>query len=127
MIIILNILSTIKRQIPTPVPREKFSEQTEHGTKEHNSSGNIIIFKQYKTPSCKSCPAHSECTRSKKGRVIQRTTFAEYYERNRRNFEEKEHLYKRRQAIVEHPLWYFKTTMGVQLYSYKEGNGKGKL
>jgi len=25
------------------------------------------------------CPAYSQCTRSKKGRILSRTTFAEYY------------------------------------------------
>ena len=95
--------------------------------KELTSSGNIIWFKQYKTQSCKTCQARSECTRSKTARLIHRSEFAEYYESNRRNFEEKEHLYKRRQAIVEHPLWHFKTTMGVQLYSHQERNEQGKL
>jgi len=71
--------------------------------KEQNRRDNIIIFKQYKTRLCKTCPVHSQCTRSKAGRVLSRSTFAEYYERNRRNFQEKEHLYKRRQTIVEHP------------------------
>jgi transposase len=68
--------------------------------KEQNRRDNIIIFKQYKTRSCKSCPVHSQCTRSKAGRVLSRSTFAEYYERNRKSFEEKEHLYKRRQTIA---------------------------
>jgi hypothetical protein len=69
----------------------------------HNRRDNVITFKQYKTRSCKTCPAHSKCTRSKDGRVLSRSTFAEYYERNRINYEAKEHLYKRRQAIVEQP------------------------
>ena len=70
--------------------------------KELTSSGNVILFKQYKTKACKLCRARSECTRSKTARLIHRSEFAEYYEVNRRNYEEKEHLYKRRQAIVEH-------------------------
>ena len=72
--------------------------------KEHNRRDNVIIFKQYKTRSCKSCPVHSQCTRSKNARVLSRSTFTEYYERNRETLEEKEHLYKKRQAIVEHPF-----------------------
>jgi transposase len=44
---------------------------------EHDKRGNLITFKQYKTRSSKNCHAHSNCTRSKKGRVIQRTIFAE--------------------------------------------------
>ena len=34
---------------------------------------------------------------------IQRSEYAEYYEKNHINIQEKEHLYKRRQTIVEHP------------------------
>src|ERR1035437_6515414 len=85
--------------------------------KELTSSGNIIWFKQYKTRSCKLCQARSQCTRSKTARLIHRSEFAEYYEVNRINFEEKEHLYKRRQAIVEHPYGTIKR-MGIQLYSH---------
>jgi hypothetical protein len=40
---------------------------------------------------------------SKAGRVLSISPFAEYYERSRKNFEEKELLYKRRQTIIEHP------------------------
>ena len=89
--------------------------------KEQNSATNIIIFKQYRTSACKTCKSHSECTRSKKGRVIQRTTFAEYYERNRKNFEEKERLYKRRQAIVEHPYGTIKRQWGFSYILTKKG------
>ena len=71
--------------------------------RELNRRDNVIIFKQYKTRSCKTCPVHAKCTRSKDGRVLSRSTFAEYYEMNRMNYEAKEHIYKRRQAIVEHP------------------------
>jgi len=88
---------------------------------EHDKRGNLITFKQYKTRSCKSCPAHSSCTRSKKGRVIQRTTFAEYYEINRKNNKEKEHIYKRRQAIVEHPYGTIKRQWGFSYILTKKG------
>jgi transposase len=88
---------------------------------ENDKRGNLITFKQYKTRSCKNCHAHSNCTRSKKGRVIQRTTFAEYYEINRRNFKEKERLYKRRQAIVEHPYGTLKRQWGFSYILTKKG------
>lgn len=89
--------------------------------KEQNSATNIIIFKQYRTSACKSCKAHSQCTRSKNGRLIHRTTFTEYYERNRKNFEEKERLYKRRQAIVEHPFGTLKRQWGFSYILTKKG------
>ncbi len=93
---------------------------------EHDKRGNLITFKQYKTRSCKSCHAHSNCTRSKKGRVIQRTTFAEYYEINRRNFQEKERLYKRRQAIVEHHYGTLKRQWGFSYILTKKGIEQGQ-
>jgi transposase len=89
--------------------------------KEQNSPTNIIIFKQYRTSACKTCKAHTQCTRSKNGRLIHRTTFTEYYERNRKNFEEKERLYKRRQAIVEHPYGTLKRQWGFSYILTKKG------
>jgi len=89
--------------------------------KEHDKRGNLIIFKQYKTRSCKSCQAHTQCTRSKKGRILSRTTFAEYYEINRKTYQEKELLYKRRQAIVEHPFGTIKRQWGFSYILTKKG------
>jgi len=92
--------------------------------KERTSSGNIISFKQYKTKACKHCPFRSHCTRSKKGRLIQRSEYAEYYERNRINTFEKEHLYKRRQTIVEHPYGTIKRQWGFSYILTKKGVGR---
>ena len=89
--------------------------------KERTSSGSIIWFKQYKTRACKHCRFRSECTRSKKGRLIQRNEYAEYYERNRSNTLEKEHLYRRRQAIVEHPYGTIKRQWGFNYILPKKG------
>jgi hypothetical protein len=92
--------------------------------KEHDKRGNLMVFKQYRTRSCKSCPVHSQCTRSKKGRILSRTTFAEYYEKNRKAYQEKEHLYKRRQAIVEHPYGTIKRQWGFSYILTKKGMGR---
>jgi transposase len=89
--------------------------------RERTSSGNIISFKQYKTKACKHCPFRPHCTRSKKGRLIQRSEYAEYYERNRINTIEKEHLYKRRQEIVEHPYGTIKRQWGFSYILTKKG------
>ena len=89
--------------------------------KERTSSGNIIFFKQYKTKACKHCPLRSQCTRSKKGRLIQRSEYAEYYEKNRINTIDKEHLYKRRQEIVEHPYGTIKRQWGFSYILTKKG------
>jgi len=92
--------------------------------KELTSSGNIILFKQYKTKACKLCPARPECTRSKTARLIHRSEFAEYYEANRKAYQEKEHLYKRRQTIVEHPFGTIKRQWGFSYILTKKGIGR---
>ena len=92
--------------------------------KERTSSGNIIWFKQYKTKACRKCPLRSQCTRSQKERLIHRSEYAEYYERNRKNIQEKEHLYKRRQTIVEHPYGTIKRQWGFSYILTKKGIGR---
>jgi hypothetical protein len=89
--------------------------------KEKTSAGNIIWFKQYKTRTCRNCPVRSHCTRSKKERLIHRSEYADYYERNRTNTIEKEHLYKRRQTIVEHPYGTIKRQWGYSYILTKKG------
>jgi len=89
--------------------------------KERTSACNIIWFKQYKTKACRKCPARSQCTRSKKQRLIHRSEYADYYERNRINTLEKEHLYKCRQAIVEHPFGTIKRQWGFNYILTKKG------
>jgi hypothetical protein len=86
-----------------------------------NRRDNLIIFKHYKTRSFKTCPVHSQCTRSKDGRVLSGSTFTEYYETNRKTYQEKEHLYKRRQAIVEHPFGTMKRQWGFSYILSKKG------
>jgi transposase len=89
--------------------------------KQLSSSGSISWFKQYKTKACRKCPARSQCTKSQKERLIQRSEYADYYERNRRNALEKEKLYKRRQAIVEHPYGTLKRQWGFSYILTKKG------
>jgi hypothetical protein len=62
------------------------------------------MMKQYKTNHCKDCPARDLCTKNPKGRVIERSEHAPYIEQNRLNIEANRNIYKRRQAIVEHPF-----------------------
>jgi transposase len=89
--------------------------------KQLSSSGSVSWFKQYKTKACRKCPMHSQCTRSKKQRLIQRSEYADYYERNRINTIDKEHLYKRRQTIVEHPYGTIKRQWGFSYILTKKG------
>jgi len=89
--------------------------------KQLSSTGSISWFKQYKTKSCRKCPARSLCTRSEKQRLIHRSEYAEYFERNLINTREKEHLYRRRQAIVEHPYGTIKRQWGFSYILTKKG------
>jgi len=89
--------------------------------KQLSSSGSISWFKQYKTKACRKCHARSQCTKSQKERLIQRSEYADYYERNRKNTLEKEKLYKRRQAIVEHPYGTLKRQWGFSYILTKKG------
>ena len=89
--------------------------------KEYDKRGNLIVFKQYKTRLCKNCQSHAQCTRSKKGRILSRTKFTEYYEANRKNIQEKESIYRRRQAIVEHPYGTIKRQWGFSYIITKKG------
>lgn len=89
--------------------------------KTHGRRNILISFKQYKTKACKSCLARMKCTRSKTGRVIERSIYAENYERNRKNIKEREQLYKRRQAIAEHPFGTIKRQWGFSYILTKQG------
>lgn len=84
---------------------------------------NIIKVKHYKTSKCKSCPALNSCTKNTKnrGRVVERSEFADYYEKNKFNVLTKQHLYKRRQTIVEHPYGTIKRQWGFSYILTKKG------
>jgi transposase len=102
-------------------PQEQVLKTNGSWYKERTSSGCIILFKQYRTRACKSCKARSLCTRAKSARLIHRSEYAEYYERNYINTREKEQLYKRRQAIVEHPYGTLKRQWGFSYILTKKG------
>jgi len=87
----------------------------------HGRRNIFISFKQYKTKACKSCPVRIKCTRSKTARLIERSIYTENYERNRKNKEEKEQLYRRRQAIAEHPYGTIKRQWGFSYILTKKG------
>ena len=73
-----------------------------------------IKVKNYRTDACKTCPVYDLCTRVKdrKGRVIERATFAHLVENNRQRMEANYEVYKKRQAIVEHPFGTIKRQWG---------------
>lgn len=79
-------------------------------------------FKQYKTKACKKCPVRHKCTTSKvNGKVIQRTEFTENIQANARRVTKSEQLYKKRQALVEHPYGTIKRQWGFDHIITKKG------
>jgi hypothetical protein len=70
-------------------------------------------FKQYKTKACRDCPVRERCTTAKQnGKIIQRSEFKKYIEDNAGRVAESQELYKKRQAIVEHPFGTIKRQWG---------------
>ena len=67
-------------------------------------SASSVRVQHFKTRACQACPVLAGCTKNTRGRgrVIERTEHQDFIDVNRRNVEQKEHLYKRRQAIIEH-------------------------
>ncbi|MFK8044141.1 MAG: IS1182 family transposase [Crocinitomicaceae bacterium] len=81
-------------------------------------------FKQYKTKACLSCKVKSICTKSKTGKLISRSDHQQYYEANKKKLEENMPLYRRRQAIVEHPYGTIKRYWGFSYIVTKKGVGR---
>ena len=87
----------------------------------HQGKPNQSKFKQYKTKACKGCPVRDLCTRAKNGRLLARNVFAPFYEENRKNMEQEKELYRRRQAMVEHPFGTMKRQWGFDHILTKKG------
>ncbi len=60
-------------------------------------------MKHYKTKACLSCSFFKQCTQNKKGRLIERSEYANLIYQNKIRIENNYETYRRRQAIVEHP------------------------
>ena len=87
-----------------------------------HKSENGSRFQQYRTSQCKNCPVRPLCTRSEKnGKILQRRKYAEYIEANRQRIEQFPDLYRRRQAIVEHPYGTIKRQWGFSYILTKKG------
>lgn len=79
-------------------------------------------FKQYKTKACKNCPVRSLCTSSRtNGKIIQRSEYTKHLETNAKRVAESGELYKRRQALVEHPFGTIKRQWGFDHVLMKKG------
>jgi transposase len=69
-------------------------------------------FKRYATRACKSCSEKDLCSKARYGKGIHRSEFHEYIQINKEQVELNKALYKRRQAIVEHPYGTIKRQWG---------------
>ena len=79
-------------------------------------------FKQYKTTACKSCPVRNQCTTAKaNGKIIQRSQFTQYIQDNAARVKNNETLYRKRQALVEHPYGTIKRQWGFDHIMTKQG------
>lgn len=78
--------------------------------KKHGKTTNGM--KHYKTKACHTCPCFERCTKNKAGRLIERTEHAEVIEANKHRIGLNKELYRKRQAIVEHPYGIIKRQWG---------------
>ncbi|MEO5909747.1 MAG: IS1182 family transposase [Pelobium sp.] len=87
-----------------------------------NTRTNSYAVKHYKTTECHHCPARSMCTKSLRGRLIERSEFTPYIEQNKQtNIASRPELYKQRQSIVEHPYGTIKRQWGFYYIITKKG------
>ena len=82
-------------------------------------------FKKYRTPACRGCPVRHLCTgRQSGGREIERSEFQQAVDQNHKRVKQSPHIYRRRQAICEHPFGTLKRQWG---YSYVLLKGQNKV
>lgn len=85
-------------------PQDHFLKNNGTFYDNHRWKPNQSKFKQYKTKACNGCPVLGLCTTAKNGKLLSRNIYTPVYEQNRKNMEQDPELYRRRQAIVEHPF-----------------------
>ena len=73
--------------------------------------------KHYKTKDCKDCQLRTQCTTNKLGRIIERTEYQQYVDRNNNRVNQAPDYYRQRQQIIEHQFgtlkrqWHFDYTL----------------
>ncbi|MBA0885158.1 transposase [Flavobacterium undicola] len=63
----------------------------------------VTKMKHYKTSACLNCAVFDKCTKNRKGRLIERSQYANLIYENKIRIENNYEIYRKRQAIVEHP------------------------
>jgi transposase len=78
---------------------------TTNGRWYNKASGKTINrVKHYKTKACLTCSLFERCTRNKTGRFIERSEHMDLIDANKKRLQENMEIYRKRQAIVEHPF-----------------------
>lgn len=72
----------------------------------------ITQVKHYKTSACLACVFFKKCTKNVKGRLLERSQYADLIYANKVRIENNYEIYRRRQAIVEHPYGVIKRQWG---------------
>lgn len=83
-------------------------------------TASTIKVKHYKTKKCITCPVFELCTKNKKGRLIERSQFQKSIDDNAKRIGQNKELYKKRQAIVEHPFGIIKRQWGFDYIMTKQ-------
>jgi len=77
---------------------------TSNGSWYNKASGKTLNrVKHYKTKACLRCELFDRCTKNKAGRLIERTEHMDLIDDNKNRLNDQLDLYRKRQAIVEHP------------------------
>ena len=77
---------------------------TTNGRWYNKASGKTINrVKHYKSKTCLTCSLFDRCTRNKAGRLIERSEHMDLIVANKKRIQQNLDLYRKRQAIVEHP------------------------
>ena len=85
--------------------------QKMHNVGNHTNRGNYFAT-IYKTSACKTCSIREDCTRSKTGRVIERSEYQDIIDENRERVLANPEYYKLRQQIIEHQFGILKRQWG---------------
>lgn len=86
---------------------------TTNGRWYNKASGKTMNrVKHYKTKACLSCELFERCTKNKSGRFIERSEHMDLIDANKKRISENLELYRKRQAIVEHPYGVIKRQWG---------------
>jgi transposase len=88
--------------------------------KNRKKSSNKVRVRHFKTNECQRCPFSKQCTANKSGRILERSEHADLIHANKKRMVINKELYRRRQAIVEHPYGTIKRQWGFSYIMTKK-------